>query len=96
MSNKHPVVLVGIDDGEINGVPIRKEFPGPEEGVDTITLYVGPKRQPQYYDAILNSGARRIIFNPGTENPELYRLAGEKGIEVEIGCTLIMLSTRQY
>lgn len=90
------IVLFGIEDGSIAGNPIRKDFPGPDENIDTVTLYISPKRQPQYYDALVRLKPKRIIFNPGTENPDLYKICRENGIEVEVACTLVMLSTGQY
>jgi len=91
----HPIVNVGIKSGEVAGVPIE-----PAEklhsDIDTITLYIGAQNQPAYYDYILNTHPKRIIFNPGTENPELEEMAKEKGIETLEACTLVMLSTGQY
>ena len=88
-------IPVGIRDGEIVGIPILKGQPM-IENVDTITLYIGPQRQPPYYDYILDLKPNRIIFNPGTENPELMQLAASEGIDTELGCTLVMLSTATY
>lgn len=62
----------------------------------TITLYLSPKRQSDYYEYILALKPQRVIFNPGTENPELYKLLDENGIAYEIACTLVLLSTDQY
>ena len=67
-----------------------------EEGVDTVTLYLNPQNQKEYYDYILKLKPKRIIFNPGTENPELMRMAREQGVEPVEACTLVMLSTGQY
>lgn len=91
----HPIVNVGIKTGEVAGVPIEK----PDKihtDIDTITMYVGTRNQEGYYDYILKTNPKRIIFNPGTENDELEALAGEKGIECIEGCTLVMLSTGQF
>ena len=74
---------------------IQKGQPQAEE-IDTITLYLNPERQKEYYDYILGLQPKRIIFNPGTENFELVRLAKEQGIETEFACTLVMLSVGQY
>lgn len=87
----HEVVPLGIRDGHIEGIEILKGKPV-IEGVDTVTLYLNAQRQHEYYDYIFSLHPRRIIFNPGTENPELMRLANEKGIETVEGCTLVMLS----
>lgn len=91
----HTIVNVGIKEGEVAGVAIEK----PEtihNDIDTITLYVGPGRQEGLYDYILDTHPKRIIFNPGTENSELRRMANEKGIKTEYACTLVLLSVGQY
>ena len=95
VSHGHEIVNVGIKPGEVAGVEIEK----PEtihEDIDTITLYVGTQNQPPLYDYILNTNPKRIIFNPGTENRELEKMANEKGIETEQACTLVLLSIGQY
>lgn len=91
----HEIVNVGIKTGEVAGQPILNGQPAIDD-VDTVTLYVGPQHQPAYYDWLLDLAPRRIIFNPGTENPELSRLARERGIETEVACTLVMLGSGQY
>ncbi len=91
----HPIVNVGIKKGELAGVAIEKAETVHDD-IDTITLYVGPQNQPPLYDYILATNPKRIIFNPGTENPELRRMARERGIETLSACTLVMLSTGEY
>ncbi len=91
----HPVVAIGKREDNLDGLRIEKEHVQFED-VDTITLYLNPLNQRQYYDYITGLQPKRVIFNPGTENPELYALLREKGIEVETGCTLVMLSINQY
>ena len=91
----HSIINVGLKKGEVAGVEIEQ----PKEihtDVDTVTLYVGPHNQPELYQYILDTHPRRIIFNPGTENSELERLASKQGIETIEACTLVMLSTGQY
>jgi uncharacterized protein len=94
-SHQHPVVAVGRREGNVNGIPIHKEKLATED-IDTVTLYLNPQNQVEYYDYILGLKPRRIIFNPGTENEELIDLAEQNNIEPFIGCTLVMLSTGQY
>ncbi len=94
-SHGHEVVPVGIRQGEVAGLPIRTDRPQ-EPGVDTVTLYVGPRNQPAWYDYILGLKPRRILFNPGTENPEFEALAQQQGIQTEEACTLVLLSIGQY
>lgn len=95
--NHHEVVPLGIKRGEVAGVEILdiRQKP-PIEGVDTITLYIGPRHQPEWYDYLLSLKPRRIIFNPGTENEAFEQRAADAGVEVEEACTLVLLRTRQY
>lgn len=92
---RHPVIPVGNKTGMVDGIEIEAGFPE-HDGVDTITLYLRAANQIPYYDYIFSLKPKRIIFNPGTENPELEKMARDKGIETVIGCTLVMLSTGQY
>jgi predicted CoA-binding protein len=87
----HQPVPVGVRAGSIEGIEILNGQPE-VGGVDTVTLYLNPERQREYYDYIFSLQPKRIIFNPGTENPELIQLAAERGIETVEGCTLVMLS----
>lgn len=94
-AHRHQVVAIGKKEGKVADVSIIKEAE-PEDGVDTVTLYLNPTNQQPYYDYILALKPKRIIFNPGTENDTLIQLAEENNIEPVIGCTLVMLSTGQY
>ena len=91
----HSIVNVGLKAGDVAGVPIE-EPQTIHNDIDTITLYVGPQNQPPLYDYILNTHPKRIIFNPGTENSELRKMANDKGIETEYACTLVLLSIGEY
>lgn len=94
-AHNHPVVAVGKKEGKVADVQITKDHSA-ETGIDTITLYLNPKNQVEYYDYILSLRPKRIIFNPGTENDHLIKMAEQNNIEPVIGCTLVMLSTGQY
>lgn len=89
------VVAVGLKAGMIEGIEILPGKPAISD-VETVTMYVGPKNQKEYYDYVLSLKPKRIIFNPGAENPELEKLAKENGIEVIEACTLVMLSIGNY
>jgi predicted CoA-binding protein len=91
----HKVFPVGIHRGEIDGETILLDKPALKD-VDTVTLYVGPRNQVHWKEYILGLHPKRIIFNPGTENPELEKAAEDKGIECVHGCTLVMLSIGDY
>ncbi len=89
------VQLFGNKKGQIAGINIEEVLASPRE-IHTLTLYMNPQRQVPLYQDILDLKPKRIIFNPGTENTELKKLAEEAGIETVEACTLVMLSTAQY
>lgn len=91
----HPVVAVGLRDGTVADVSIHTNKE-PFKDVDTVTLYLNPRRQEEYYDYILSLKPKRVIFNPGTENPYLYELLRANNIDYEVACTLVLLGTNQY
>lgn len=91
----HPVEAIGNKTGEVNKIKIQTGTP-PLENIHTISLYLGPSNQEKVIDYLLNLNPKRIIFNPGTENPEFEKKAQAKGIETVEGCTLVMLSTQQF
>lgn len=91
----HTVFPVGIHAGNINGEVIFIDKPQLKD-IHTVTLYVGPRNQPFWIDYIFSLNPRRIIFNPGTENPEFFESARAKGIECLEACTLVMLSIGNY
>jgi len=93
----HPIVPLGIKKGEVFGETILDMRQKPViEDVDTITLYIGPQHQPEWYDYLISLKPKRIIFNPGAENPVFERKAEEAGIEAEEACTLVLLRTNQF
>lgn len=92
-----PFVPVGIKTGIISGEKILNLRDKPSiPDVHTVTLYVGPKNQIEWYDYILSLKPDRIIYNPGTENQEFMEMAEKEGIDVLEACTLVLLSTNQY
>jgi predicted CoA-binding protein len=91
----HETELVGRDSGEINGIKIKQNTLGINK-IDTVTLYLNPANQEPYKNFIFELNPRRVIFNPGTENPEFEKELIEKGIEATEACTLVLLSTNQY
>ena len=93
--HEHDVVAIGKTEGTVMDVNFDNKMK-PFEDIDTVTLYINPSRQEAYYDFILSLKPKRIIFNPGTENIELERIAEGEGIYVMEACTLVLLSTGQY
>ncbi|PIB27026.1 CoA-binding protein [Maribacter sp. 4U21] len=85
----------GLRRGNIGGIEVNTNLDKFQD-IHTITLYLNPQRQKQYYKDILALHPKRVIFNPGTENPEFYKLLKESNIEVEVACTLVLLATGQY
>jgi predicted CoA-binding protein len=96
LQNKNiETIALGLRKGEVASVIIETDqllF----ENVHTITLYLNPKRQEDYYKYIISLNPKRVIFNPGTENLEFYKLLKENNIETEVACTLVLLATNQY
>lgn len=91
----HSVLALGQNTGEIAGINIQTKAI-PLKNIDTVTLYLNPTRQRDYYNYIVETKPKRVIFNPGTENPEFYQLLKLNDIKVEVACTLVLLSTNQY
>lgn len=91
----HPIVNIGIKQGEVAGVEIEKPAT-PYQDIDTITLYIGADLQPAYYNYILETKPKRVIFNPGTENPAFEEMLTANHIEPVEACTLVLLSIGQY
>ncbi len=91
----HEIEMIGGREAELFDRIIRKDRPKLDD-IDTVTLYLGPDRQETEIDYIISLKPRRIIFNPGTENPVFYNKAKQAGIEVEIACTLVLLKTGAY
>ncbi|MFT6799676.1 MAG: putative CoA-binding protein [Nonlabens sp.] len=88
-------VAIGMREGMVDDVRIHKELI-PFQGINTVALYLNPKRQSEYYDYIISLRPERVIFNPGTENPEFYKLLKDNNIKSEVACTLVLLGTNQY
>lgn len=91
----HSVLAIGQNAGEVAGIKIQTKAI-PLKNIDTVTLYLNPTRQRDYYNYIVEAKPKRVIFNPGTENPEFYQLLKLNDIKVEVACTLVLLSTNQY
>jgi predicted CoA-binding protein len=91
----HTVIAIGQNTGEVAGVKIYTKAI-PVKNIDTVTLYLNAKRQKEYYNYIIEAKPKRVIFNPGTENPEFYQLLELNNIKSEVACTMVLLTTNQY
>jgi len=94
-ANGHEVVAYGLKEGEISGIQIDTELIEYSD-IHTITLYLNSSVQVEFYDYIISLQPKRVIFNPGTENPKFYKLLAEKNIAHEVACTLVLLASNQY
>jgi predicted CoA-binding protein len=91
----HPVIAIGKKNSLVGDVEVQSET-APVPDLDTVTLYLNTENQKNYYDYILSQHPRRVIFNPGAENPEFEKILSENGIQTIEACTLVLLGTGQY
>jgi predicted CoA-binding protein len=91
----HPVVAVGRKKVQVADVSITTETTDIPD-LDTVTMYLNTENQKNYYNYILAQHPRRVIFNPGAENPEFEKMLNAKGIAIQEACTLVLLGTGQY
>ncbi len=89
------VVAIGKRETTIEDVTVIKGTPFMED-IHTVTLYLGPENQEEYLDYIISLRPKRIIFNPGTYNHKLEKMAKNADIECLEDCTLIMLDSGIY
>jgi len=94
-SKGHDVTAIGKRPGKVGEVEIETQVKY-IDNLDTVTLYLNADHQKQYYNYIISLHPKRIIFNPGAENEDLFSLAKEHGILPQEACTLVLLSTGQY
>jgi len=95
VDNGNGVVAIGKRNGEVSGVRIDTEYLS-FDNIHTVTLYVNPQNQKAFYNYIIGLNPKRVIFNPGTENPEFYKILKANNIPFEVACSLVLLSTNQY
>jgi predicted CoA-binding protein len=91
----HSVLALGQNTGEVAGIKINTKAI-PVKNIDTISLYLNPTRQRDYYNYIVDAKPKRVLFNPGTENPEFYQLLELNNIKYEAACTLVLLTLNKY
>jgi len=91
----HSVLAIGQNAGEVAGVKINTKLI-PVKNIDTVTLYINPMRQKEYYNYIIEAKPKRVIFNPGTENTQFYQLLDLNNIKYDVACTLVLLTLNEY
>ncbi len=92
----HSVIPVNPQLDSVDGVPCVPDLQSIGTAVDTVTVYLRPDRQHAYTDQLLRLAPRRVIFNPGSENPALRATLEAAGIDVQWACTLVLLRTGQF
>jgi len=95
LSYGHEVVAIGKVEAEIDSVKIVKDMVDIPD-LHTVTMYLNPEKQEPYLDYIIDLKPKRIIFNPGSYNPKLEKLAKQAGIQVMEDCTLVMLDMDDF
>ncbi|MEX0314482.1 MAG: CoA-binding protein [Allomuricauda sp.] len=95
VESQKETVAFGVREGTVSGIQIKNNLDD-FQNIHTITLYLNPNRQKEFYNKILDLKPERVIFNPGTENPEFALILQEADIKVENACTLVLLATGQY
>ncbi|MFN8354990.1 MAG: CoA-binding protein [Spirosomataceae bacterium] len=92
----HEIVQIGRATGQVAGEAILTGKPELPHDIDTVTLYISPQHQAEWYDYVLTLQPKRVIFNPGTENPDFENLLESHHIEALEACTLVLLSIGNY
>jgi len=96
LEHGHAVIPVHPAATEIEGLPVSASLADIGRAVDTLTVYVSPAHSAPLRESILALNPKRVIFNPGTENPSLKNTLDEHGIQTEEACTLVLLHTGQF
>jgi predicted CoA-binding protein len=91
----YPCEALALRPGHIGDLVFQVGTPN-FDSIDTVTLYINAGHQATYIDYVISLKPRRIIFNPGTENPILVAAASKNNIHCEMACTLVLLQTGQY
>src|SRR6476660_4124185 len=95
VAKEHSVLALGQNTGDIAGIKINTKAI-PVKNIDTISLYINPARQREYYNYIVDIKPKRVLFSPGTENLEFYQLLELNNIKYEAACTLVLLTLNKY
>jgi len=89
------VIPMGINQGNIADLVIVRPFEK-QKDIHTVSIYIKPEIQKEYYKYIINLQPKRVLFNPGTENPIFSQILQKHNIYWENSCSLVLLSTNQY
>lgn len=93
--NNIETVALGRRVGKVLDVEISSEMKSYTD-IDTVAVYMSAKNLKAYEDYIVNLRPRRVLFPPGTENPDFEARLTKEKIEHEQSCPLVMLATKIY
>lgn len=90
----YEVIAIGIRAGYIGKIKICTDRPLLKD-IDTIILYVNKEVQQNYLDYVLQLNPAKILFNPGTECPEMAQVAIDNGIAIKYDCALVLINSER-
>lgn len=96
LAGGHHPLLVNPNEKEIDGLPVYARLSALPVIPHTITMYLSPGNSANLAGEIIRSKAKRVIFNPGSENPALAAQLSANGIETVEACTLVMLAAGTF
>lgn len=96
LNDGHQVIPISIKEEEVGGIKAFKSLGEIDSPFEVITMYVNPSISSSMADEIMSSGAKYIIFNPGTENDSLEKQLQASGLKTIRACTLVLISTDQF
>jgi predicted CoA-binding protein len=92
----HEIFLVHPSLKYIGGHVVFPTIAAITDAIDTVTIYVNSSLSDTMEDDLVRLAPKRVIFNPGTENPRLAKALRHQGIKAEEACTLVLLQTGQF
>jgi len=81
---------------EVEGIPALPTLSDIRVPIHTLSIYLNPHKLAALSDEIIRLNPERIVFNPGTESPELRKRLDDAGIPWLEACTLVLLATGQF
>jgi uncharacterized protein len=92
----HHVFPVNPKETEILGHKVYGELSEIRGAIDTVSMYIGPEKSMRLKAPLCDMKPRRVIFNPGAENPALADILRAEGVFCIDACTLVLLKTDQF
>ena len=66
------------------------------EGLETVTVYLGRARMLPLVDAVAARAPKRVILNPGADDPVVVQALETAGLRVQLACTLVLLDSGRF